>query len=147
MTDYEVVDLGGLIITDATPIVAGPRGPAGVDGNQGPTGFTANGALSGHRLVVPTGTQVEYADNSDMTDIGKPVFLTTGAAMSGDPVTLVARGLLREPTWAWTAGLIYAGANGLLTQTAPTTGYLRVIGEALDATTVWVDPRPPFILT
>lgn len=145
--DYEAVDLGGTPITDTTPVVAGPRGPAGADGNEGPTGFTANGALSGHRVVVPTGSQVEYADNTDLTDIGKPAFLTTGAAMDGQPVTLVARGLVTEPSWAWTPGLVYAGANGVPTQTPPTSGYLRVIGEALSTTTVWVDPRPPFILT
>jgi hypothetical protein len=36
--DYEVVDLGDLVVTDATPVVAGPPGPPGPPGPGGGSG-------------------------------------------------------------------------------------------------------------
>lgn len=130
---------------------AGPRGPAGPPGDStgtaGPAGRTTPVALSGHRLVVPeSGGTVTVADYRDLSSLSKPVWLTTGAATAGAAVPLLAFGMLVEPSWAWTQGPLFVGIDGLLTQTAPTTGYVRQVATAMDPTTVWFDPQPALVL-
>lgn len=71
---YEVVDLGGRIVTETTPVVAGPRGPAGGNGPAGPAGPAG-----------PTGPQgpVGPAGSVDTVN-GKPgPAVTLGAADIG----------------------------------------------------------------
>lgn len=110
----------------------------------------ASGALSGHRLVVPTtGASVEYADNATVTHRGAPLWLTLGAAASGAAVQVLANGLVTESSWSWTRGPLHLGTNGQLTQAAPTAPalFLAVVGFATSPTTAVIDPRPPIALT
>jgi hypothetical protein len=127
--------------------VPGPAGPPG-SGEGGAavvvTG-TAGTALSGHRAVVrnTSGAWV-YADNQTAGHIGLPIGITTGAAASGDPVSVVMVGELTEPSWSWTPGPIFLGAAGALTQSVPTSPALFVaqIAAATSGTTVFVDRSP-----
>lgn len=127
-------------------VVVPVRGPAGADGTGGAAGgpedLVAGHILSGHRLVVPdTGDAVVYADHDTLSDLGRPIWLTLGAAAQGAPVDLAWYGTVTESSWSWTLGPIYVGDNGLLTQTPPTSGYSRQIGAAIDSNTIWLDPQ------
>lgn len=125
----------------------GPTGPQG-PGADAPTGMLAGHILSGHRLVVPApGDTVVYADHGNPSDLGRPVWLTTAAAVQGSSAILAAYGLVTESSWAWSLGPIYVGANGLMVQTPPATGYSRQIGTAVDTDTIWLDPQPGIALT
>lgn len=151
------VSLGGSVRTARTLIgvpLQGPPGPQGSVGPMGPSGGaglerTADVALSGHRCVRATSsTGVDYADSGTPSHRSTVLGITTGAAAMGVPITVLASGALIEPSWAWTPGLpIYAGANGLLTQTAPVAGWLRVLGFATSPTSMVVQLLPPFVLS
>lgn len=123
----------------------GPRGPAGTPASSLIT-RTASGALSGHRVVVPTadGTVV-YASSADPTHRPLPFGFTTQAAADGDPVNVLMFGRLVEPSWSWTPGAaLYLGTNGQLTHTEPTSpNFLVQVAVAESATAIYFDPRQP----
>lgn len=73
-----------------------------------------------------------YADHTDVSQVGKILGVTTQAIMVGNTGNVVFGGPIQEPSWNWIEGAVYLGANGLLTQTAPTTGFLLMIGRAID---------------
>lgn len=138
----------------AVVAVPGPPGPQGLPGDaqaisQVITTGTAAGNLSGHRAVTQRvdGT-FEPASNTNPAHLSAPVWITTGAASSGAPVTAVAYGLIEEPSWAWTPGPIFLGVGGALTQTPPTAPavFLAQIGTATGPTTVFVSRNPSVTL-
>jgi hypothetical protein len=55
--------------------------------------------------------------------------------------------MIDEPSWNWEPqGLLFLGSNGLLTQTAPTSGMLFCLGFAVTETRAFIRPRDPIIL-
>lgn len=84
---------------------------------------TASEAMSGHVLVVPTGSfTIEIADNQTYDHHFRTVWMTTHAAGAGDRVRMLTFGVFVEPSWDWIPHLpIYLGPNGLMTQTPPAT--------------------------
>lgn len=131
----------------------GVQGPPGRDGSGtgGTETQTATAAitLSGHRAVTPQadGTLV-YADNATLDHRGRPLWITTAAYSSGEVATAVSHGLITEPSWSWSPGQVYLGADGVLTQTAPVSpaAFLAAVGEAVDATTLFVTRLPSITL-
>lgn len=138
---------------------AGPRGPDGAAGAAGPAGppgppgasdsritRTAAEALSGHRVVTAdVDGRLIYASNDDSAHLAAPLWVTTGAALAGDPAEAQMFGPLDELTWNWTPGPVYLGQNGVLTQTvpaAPAALFLAQVGFATSATSVFVDRFP-----
>lgn len=116
----------------------GPPGPAG----GATTTLIAGAALSGHRLVTKQadGTAV-YADQSTVG--AKPLWLTLTAASIGAELTVQSAGVVDEPSWAWSVGPLYLGANGVLTQTLPTApAYLVEVGYATSATSIVLERQP-----
>jgi hypothetical protein len=133
----------------STGVATGPAGPAGASGSTDVT-RTAGVVISGHRAVTEDGTGLlRYADNTTAADAWGPVGVSTNAAVIGDPVVVVRSGELTEPSWTWTPlGRIWLGVAGALTQTMPTApAFLRVIGIATSATSMWVDPSIPVQLS
>jgi len=101
-------------------------------------------ALSGHRAVtpLPDGT-LEYASNAVAAHLHAPLWITRGAVIAGDLVTVLAYGALTESSWAWTPGVpLFLGTNGLLTQTspvAPAALFSAQVGTATGPTSAFVD--------
>jgi len=136
------------------------RGPQGVPGLTGPPGAAGSSAifatgdaatsLSGHRVVTPNpdGT-LRYATNDDIGDLFAPLWITTGAAASGDPADAIVFGPLIEPSWSWTPGPVYLGVNGTLTQTPPEPPavFLAQIAIATGPTALFVDRNPSIKLS
>lgn len=138
--------------------VSGPQGPAGPQGPQGPAGPSGGSALSvvaasaigGHRVVVldSAGAPV-YADNTNSSHVHKVFGITLNAGNSGDTISCVRSGEVVESTWNWTLDLpIFLGTNGLLTQTAPANPavFSQIVGFPVNATTLFVSLREPFLL-
>ena len=125
----------------------GPAGPAGLPGG---TAFaaTAGEALGGHRCVLlDAAGSAFYADCGAPSHFGRLAGITQGAAAAGDSTTITNSGVMVEPSWAWTADApVFLGRTGLLTQTAPS-GFLQVVGVALSATALFINPREPVITT
>jgi hypothetical protein len=125
------------------------QGPAGRDGGDSTiVNKTAAQNLSGHRVVrSASASVVDYADNQTANHKNLILGVTIGAASSGAPVQVRVAGEMTETGWSWIPGeLIFCGANGLLTQSAPTTGFLCVIGTAISPTTIYVDIRQSITL-
>lgn len=130
----------------------GPPGPAGVPGEASGGEnilLTAGPAIGGHRIVLVDGLLAAgYASKDDLTHIGRVYGVTLNAAGAGEPVTVRTRGAIEELSWAWTPlAPVFLGVNGLLTQTVPTSGFQQVIGVAITATVLFVNPREPIVLT
>lgn len=139
------------VITDSgmtvqiTDVAIGPAGPAG---GASTLTLTAPGAIGGHRAVVPNGDgTLAYADSQNPAHFGKVVGFTLNAGSVGDPVSVAVSGEVTEPSWAWVPGEVYLGSNGLLTQTAPTTGFVQVMGIATTPTRMVVGLRAPILLS
>jgi hypothetical protein len=117
------------------------QGPPGAPAPIAQLTVTAGEALSGHRAVLLTAGEAFYADHATLTHAGRAIGVTTGAAALGDTVTIQTLGILIEPTWTWTEGPVYLGAQGALTQTPPATGFVQIIGVATTATALFVAPH------
>lgn len=157
MSEPLIIQSGGqqpIVIQTGAPVTVQPRlaSPSVVIAYSGPPGanggaasatltLTAATALSGQRAVSLNGAgQVVYFNASQPGVIG----LTTEAVGSGQPVSVQIQDVLEEPTWNWTPGLpVYAGTNGVLSQTPPSSGYLVVVGVALTSTKLRIEPEPP----
>lgn len=125
----------------AQPIAAivGPPGPAGPVG--GLATRIAGEALGGHRAVT-IGVDGRAYLASPVEPQAMAVFgVTTGAAASGAPVEICCAGEVTEPSWTWTPGPVWLGANGTLTQVVPITGALVQVGTAGGATGLNIAPR------
>lgn len=109
----------------------------------------AGESLGGHRIVrMHNSDEVLYASNSDSSQLYNVLGLTTGAATIGADVVVLLGGEITEPSWNWTKDqYVYLGLNGQLTQTLPTTGFLLVIGTAIDSDVVFVKIGAPVQLT
>lgn len=101
----------------------------------------ASQTMSGHRAVtpLPDGTVV-YADPATIGN--QPVWISLQAVVAGSNVDVVAFGDVIEGSWAWAPGNIYLAANGVLTQTQPTSGALVIVGAATAPIVLFVDRVP-----
>ena len=141
-----------------TLITTGPQGPpgeAGADGAPGPPGesievgaiiaCTTEMPLSGHRFVVLDNDMAVYADCLTENHAHRVIGMTTGASDDGN-VSVQTSGEHEEPTWSWTLGHpVFLGENGLMTQTAPTTGFSLIVGFPMTATKLFIKINQPII--
>jgi len=95
----------------------------------------------------PDGT-VTYASNGTPGDARGPIWVSTAAVALGATGTFTTGGIVVEPSWAWTPGLpVFLGAAGVLTQAVPVApAFLMELAVAVDATSVFLDPKPPITL-
>jgi hypothetical protein len=105
---------------------------------------TAATALGGHRAVRLAADGVRYADKD--SSAAACVGITTGAVSLGAEVTFVTAGNMEEGSWTWSLGPVYLGADGLLTQTPPSSGVVLQVAYALSATVLNVAIRQPIQL-
>lgn len=115
---------------------AGPAGPAGAD----LTGIAAS-TLNGHRAVAWQGGELVHADSSNLAHLFALAGVIESAATAGDTVPIKAAGVVTYSGWSWSAGPVWYGTDGSLTQTQPA-GYPRVIGRG-DGTRLFLDIQPP----
>jgi hypothetical protein len=146
------VTLDSLQVT--APVYIGQRGEQGEDGAPGVAGgvvvtCVAGEALGGHRVVVLNAdAEAVYASNVVPEHLHKVLGLTTGAVLLGAEATVQTGGEMTEPTWAWTLDApIFLGANGLLTQTTPASGFMLVVAFPVTATKIFIKLREPLALT
>jgi hypothetical protein len=101
--------------------------------------------LGGQRIITSKSGDAFYSDPSVEIDGGKVVGLTTTATNLNDPCFIQTSGLMEDVTWTWTEGPVYNGANGVLTQTAPLTGFVLQVGIALTGTTILINIQQSII--
>lgn len=76
-----------------------------------------------------------------------PLGISTSAASMFATVRVQHTGEIEDNSWSWTPGApVFAGANGVLTQTQPATDFFVVIGEAVTAQRMVVRIQAPIYL-
>lgn len=76
--------------------------------------------------------------------------ISIASASAGSPADILYRGPMSYVGWNWVPGRpIYAGPNGIVTQTAPVNGYLVEVGVAISSDTMLIDierfPRKVYV--
>lgn len=108
--------------------------------------LTAQGAISGHKAIVELpGYVARYPSLTAANDADLIVGVSTNAAADGGDVYVQTAGELAEPSWNWTPGPVFAGNNGVLTQSPPTGAWIRQVGVAVAPTIMVVNLRPSFM--
>ncbi len=135
----EVSEVGIEVISLLQQGPAGPPGPV--------SGYLAGSNLSGHRaVIVDENSKVVYADNQTPSHTSKVLGITLGAAVIDDTVSVRTFGEVQEPSWNWTLDQpIYLGANGVLTQALPITGFLLVLAFPISPTKIFISIKQPYV--
>jgi hypothetical protein len=106
--------------------------------------LTASTNISGLTAVATSSGQAVTASSST----GAPVVgIATGGALAGADVTVQYEGPISDTSWSWAYNQpIFIAANGVLTQTAPTSGYSQIVGYPINATSLLIDIQAPITL-
>ena len=107
----------------------------------------ASGALSAHKFVIATDVGIAYADRTSLTHQDRILGMTvTSAAGSGDPIDIVTKGKVSDPSLSFTSGAVYLDTAGGYTQVRPTSGLWVIVGVAIDANTLDINIHLPVLL-
>ena len=141
----ETTDSGVNAIVTPNPIaVVVDKGNVTYNISSPATQITAAENLGGHRVVTVEGY---YASKDTASDKFKVLGITTGAASIGTTATVTTFGSIEESGWNWTVGNpVFLSTNGMLTQTAPTSGFSLIVGRPKTATNLFIDILEPTIL-
>ena len=116
-------------------IVSGGIVPAAID-----TTLVASTSLSALRCITTDSSGLAKYATPDSLANAVVIGISTTAASTGQNITIKTSGQITDASWSWTKGAIYLGANGTLTQTAPTGGNIVVhVAKAITATTLIID--------
>lgn len=105
--------------------------------------------VGGHRIVtIDSVGNILHADSDLILDGKKAIGMTTQSALAGSQCIIAISGdEVTEPSWAWdTSKPIYLGDNGVMTQTAPTVGFVLIVGVVLSPTSIRVRIEMPIFL-
>lgn len=110
--------------------------------------FPAGANLSGHRVIQLVNNAAITLSSLDTDASCAAIGVSEGAASVGTTARVRVRGLLQEPSWAWVVGRpVFCGADGLLTQVAPSVGFSLIVGVATSSTSIFIDVKQPYILS
>ena len=112
------------------------------------TTATASINLSALRAVIlDNAGQFAYADSGTPSHAYRVAGILPYAISQGTEGAAYRLGEISDAVWNWTRGSpIYLGANGQLTQTPPTTGFLLVLAQPVSPTVINLQlPSPIFL--
>jgi len=95
--------------------------------------------LGGYRVVKIVSGSVFYSDPLDPSFGGKVLGLTRGAVTTGSLASVQTAGKISDALWTLNDGVVYNGPNGVITQTAPTTGFVIPVGVAISPTEIIIN--------
>ena len=105
--------------------------------------------LGSLRVVTTSSTsfgKVTYADHNNLSQASNILGITRTSAVPDGSVDIITSGMLSDSSWNFNEGPIFVGVNGQLTQIAPTTGYIVVVGKAVSSTRISINISRPIIL-
>lgn len=134
------------LIENTVVLTVGEQGPPG-GGSTDTLRLNAVGPISGHRAIRSDGAgRAVYASNDEPASASGVLGVSLNAALDGDPVLIQFASRIDEPSWSWTPNQpVFCGPAGLLTQVAPTQGFVLVVGVAITPTALVVDIKQPII--
>lgn len=128
--------------TLGTNIGSALQGPPGLTTYDLP--FLAAGPIQGGRAVTLDAFDQVAAPDLDLAVDGLRLLgvALNSASAQGEQVSIRRRGTVVDSGWAWDEGPVYVGVGGALTQTLPASGWVCLIGTAVNPTTVEISPQP-----
>lgn len=116
-------------------IASGGIVPAAID-----TTLVASTSISALRCITTDSSGLAKYATPDTLANAVVIGVSTTSGNAGDTITIKTSGQITDASWSWTKGAIYLGANGALTQTAPTGGSIVVhVAKAITATKIIID--------
>lgn len=106
----------------------------------------AGETMSALRGVYELAGFVYKLDQQDSVHIDYFLGITISSASLGREVVVKRSGTIDDASWNWTPGLVYLGADGMLTQTVPTTGWELVVGNSPSPQRLNLDFDEPVLL-
>lgn len=149
---------GGTTVISSTDmpsiIYAAEQGPAGIQGLPGPaagTSFTRAAAANvsgGKAVTLNAAGQCLHADGAKTSMANSVVGISLNGGAPGADITIITNGgEIEETVWNWQANKsVFLGTDGALTQVAPTSGYLLVVGVAVGPTRMLVKIQQPIFI-
>lgn len=122
------VDIEGVEDVSNTGVSGGTSGVVTVN-------IIATEIISKYNLVTSDG---KVADSSIVLLKNKIVGVALNNAIVSGTVTVQISGLLVEPTWTWGTGYVFLNGTGI-SQFAPATGYIKVVGVIKNSETILVN--------
>lgn len=158
-TPSNVVSVEGgttVISTVDTPsvLIAAEQGPAGIQGLPGPaagTAFTRPAAANvsgGKAVTLNAAGQCLHANGANASMANSVAGISLNGGAPGADITIITSGgEIEESVWNWQANKpIFLGTDGALTQVAPTSGYVLVVGVAVGPTRMLVKVQQPIFI-
>jgi len=104
--------------------------------------------LSALRAVILTDAgELAYASSNNTAHAFRYAGVLPYGYSQGDTAIAYRLGEIADAVWSWTRGSpVFLGTNGFLTQTAPSTGFLLIVGTPASATKLILNPSDPIFL-
>lgn len=96
----------------------------------------AGETIHGRRAVAADLSTVYHPSLSAPEDAPRIIGIAKQAGTTGGVVEVQTGGTITEPGWTWAAGPVYVDDEGVLTQTAPSTGWVVCVGKAIASDTI-----------
>lgn len=125
------------IVTEDVVLVVESGGSVGANVD---TSLIAGTSISALRCITTDANgEAKYATPDTLAN-ALVIGISKTSGNAGDTIVVKTSEQMTDASWSWTKGAIYLGANGTLTQTAPSAGSVVVhVAKAITATTIIVD--------
>ena len=110
--------------------------------------FTAGEDISALRILSTNDSgQAVYADPTDPDSCRRLLGMSISAALELQQLEVFREGKYTDPSWTWdVTKRLFLGANGTITQVAPTTGISVVLGHAQTPNIIFLNIEKPINL-
>ena len=107
--------------------------------------MVADGIIHGRRAVSAALGLVYHPALATPADGVNVYGIAANAAVDGDTVEVHTQGPMTDASWTWVAGPVYVDDEGVLSQTAPTTGWIVTVGMAIAPDTIDIHIQLPIL--
>lgn len=97
--------------------------------------------IHGGRAVASNPDEVYHPELATAADGPRVIGIATQSVTATDPVDVRTSGPITDPAWSWVAGPVFVGDAGVLSQTAPATGWVVSVGNAISSNTIDVNVK------
>lgn len=139
MADF-IVSTNNSVTNIVTSATQGPPGPPGSDSKAY---LIAGESLGGNRVLTLSAGQAVYASNLNNNHLGRVIGLSTTAVVSGASVEVIQQGELNGFSGLVQDTKYYLGDNGVLVDSAPSSGFIQQIGVASSSTKLLINIQAP----
>ena len=107
--------------------------------------LVAAGTIHNNRAVAVDGGTIYHPTLATAADAGKILGLSRQSGAVTDAVLVQTDGPVTNGSWTWAPGPVFVTDEGVLSQTAPSTGWVVSIGTAVNSTTIELDVSLPIL--